>query len=155
MTPFSTREKVLTGTIIVLLLLILFLSFKIFDYKIDALAIGGDKYSKPPSMIESIEKASMIFLCKTEIEDKTAKYRISEIVYKDREYEFPYALDDYFPRLQQQVEQGIRCGDGRVVILSSRGPTVFQHLQIMGGTIAGFNGISVEEFILKVKAIKN
>ena len=155
MTPFSTREKILTGTSTVLLLLVLFLSYKIVDYKIDVHVIGGDKYSEPPSMIESIEKASMIFLCKTEIEDRTAKYRISEILYKDREYEFSYELGDFFPRLQQQVEQGFHYGEGRVVILSPRGPTVFQNLQIMRGKIAGFNDISVDDFIQKVKSVKH
>ena len=155
MAPFSVREKFLTGIIIVQFLLVLFLSFKIVDYKIDVYVLGGKKYSGPPSMIESIENASMIFICKTEIEDETVKYRISEIVYKDREYEFQYELGDYFPRLQQQIEQGIHYGEGRVVILSSRGPTVFQNLQIMRGGIAGFNGISLEDFIQRVKAIKN
>ena len=88
MAPYSKREKILAGTSIVLLLLVLFLSFKIVDYKIDLFVIGGDKYSGPPSMIESIERASMIFLCKTEVEDRTARYRISDILYKDRDYDF-------------------------------------------------------------------
>lgn len=154
MTPFTKREKILAGTIIFLFVLVLFLSFKIIDYKIDVLVIGGKKYSEPPSMNESIEKASMIFLCKTEIDNKIAKYRISEILYKDFNYEFSYEIGDYFPRLQQEVEPGINYGEGRVVILSSQGPTVFQHLQIMRGIIAGFDGISIEKFIQKVQEIK-
>ena len=154
MASFSNREKFLTGTIIVLFLLVIFLSFKIIDYKIDVLSIGCKKYSEPPSMIESIEKASMIFLCKTEIVDKTAKYRISEIIYKDRSYEFPYGLGDYFHRLQQKVEPGMHYGEGRIVILSSQGPTVFQNLQILNGAIPCFDGISVGDFIQKVKAVK-
>ena len=155
MTPFSRREKVLTGIIGLLLAIVLFLSFKIVDYKINVFVFGGKKYSDPPSMAESIEKASMIFICKTEIDHKTAKYRINEIIYKDTEYEFPYELGDYFPRLQQRVEEGFPYGEGRLVILSSSGPTVFQSLQIMRGKIAGFNGISVDDFIQKVRSIKH
>lgn len=155
MTPFTRREKVLTGIIGLLLVMVAFLSFKIVDYKINVFLMGDKKYSDPPSMTESIQRASMIFICKTEIEDKTANYRIIEILYKDTEYDFPYKLGDYFPRLQQQVEEGFPYGEGRVVILSSTGPTVFQSLQIMRGSIAGFNGISVDDFINKVKSIKS
>jgi hypothetical protein len=116
--------------------------------------MSGNKYSEPPPMIESIEKASMVFLCKTEIEDNTAKYRINEILYKDQSYEFPYELGDHFPRLQQEVEPGIHYGEGRVVILSSYGPIVFQNLEIMRGTIPGFDGISLESFVKNVQSIK-
>ena len=154
MAPFTKREKCFSVTIVILFVLVLLLSFKVIDYKIDVFVIGGKKYSEPPSLSESIKKASMIFLCKTEIEDKTAKYRINEILYKDNDYEFPYKLGDYFPRLQQDVEPGIYYGEGRVVILSSQGPTVFQHLQIMKGKIAGFDNISVNNFIQKVQEIK-
>ena len=134
--------------------MVVFLSFKMLDYKIDAFVLDGKKYSEPLSMNESIKKASMIFLCKAELSDNTAKYRISEIVYKDHDYEFPYVIGDYFPRLQQDIEQGFQYGEGRVVILSSQGPAVFQHLQIMRGVIAGFDGISVENFVEKVHEIK-
>ena len=154
MTKFSKREKYLVGTIIILFGLVVLLSFKIFDYKIDVFVLGGKKYSEPPSMNESIKKASMIFLCKTELIDNIAKYRISEVVYKDHDYEFPYVIGDYFPRLQQDTEPGFHYGEGRVVILSSQGPAVFQHLQIMRGTIAGFDGISIDNFIKKVHEIK-
>lgn len=155
MIPFSTREKILTGIIAVLFLLVLFLSFKIIDYKIDIFAASGDKYADPRSMIESIEKASMIFLCKTEVHDKIVKYRIDKIIYKEKKYEFPYELGDFFPRLQRELEQGIHYGEGQVVILSSKPPIVFQSLQIMRGAIAGLNGITLDDFIKEVQAIKN
>jgi hypothetical protein len=154
MTKFSKREKYLVGTIIIFFGLIVFLSFKILDYKIDVFVLGGNKYSEPPPMNVSIKNASMIFLCKTELIDNMAKYKISEVVYKDHDYEFPYVIGDYFPRLQQDTEAGVHYGEGRVVILSSQGPVVFQHLQIMRGAIAGFDGISVKDFIKKVHEIK-
>jgi hypothetical protein len=155
MTTFSTREKCLIGIIITLFALTLFLSFKLIEYKINVFLTTGYEDSEDPSMSESIKKASVIFICKTVIESETVKYRISEIIYKDDEYDFPYSLGAYYPKLQRPIETGIHYGEGRVVILSSKGPIVSQNLQIMGGTIPGFEGITVDDFNKNVKKIKD
>ena len=152
---FTKREKVLTGIIAFLVLSVFFLVFKIVDYKIDLFVLGGQRYEEPQSMEDSIEDASMIFLCKTEILKKTVRYRIEEIIYKDEKYEFPYELGDYFPRLQKEVDPGIYYGEGQIVILSSKPPILFRSVQVLQGTIAGFSGISLNNFKEKVAKIKN
>ena len=155
MIPFSKREKILTGIIALLFLLVLFLSFKIIDYKIDIFLIGSEKYAGPPSMVESIEKASMIFLCKTEFHDRIVKCRIDKIFFKEKQFDFSYGLGDFFPRLQKKLEQGIHYGEGQLVILSSKPPVVFQSLQITGGAIPGYNGINLDDYLKEVQAIRN
>lgn len=154
MNSFTKRERNLIGTMVVLIILVLFLLFKIVDYKIDLLVLGGDRYVDPLSMEESIEDASMIFLCKTEVTERKVKYKIDEIIFKDQKYEFPYNQGDYYPRLQDDVEVGVHYGEGQIVILSSKPPTTFQSLLIMQSNIPGYNNIKVGNFIEAVKKIK-
>ena len=117
---FTRREKVLTGIIGVLTLLLLFLLFKIGDYKIHLLNLeslnrSGDTYSGPPPIEDSIEDAGIIFLCKPDVQQETVKYEITEIVYKDKKLDFPYALGDYYPPIQKKVRPGIHYGGDQLV----------------------------------------
>ena len=155
MLPFTKREQILIVIIAILTSLVIFLSIKIADYKIDVFSVGANKYNKPPSLEESIENASMIFLCKKETHGKVIKYMIDRIIYKDDKYAFPYELGNYFPRLEQDVEEGIYYGEGQVVILSSKSNVPFQSAQIMQGVLRGFNNIKAEEFVKKVQAMKH
>ena len=155
MQPFNKREKILSSIVAILTLVVLFLSFKIIDYKIDISVLGSDKYVGPPSMEKSIEDASMVFLCKTVIHGDIVKYRIDKIIYKDEKYEFPYGIGDFFPRLQKDYDKNVYPGEGQVVILSSKPPTMFRSILIMNGALPGFNGISLDDFIVKFNAIKN
>ena len=146
MLPFTKREQILIVIIAILTSLVIFLSIKIADYKIGVFSIGANKYNNPPSLEESIENASMIFLCKKEIHGEVIKYMIDRIIYKD---------DNYVPRLQQYVEEGIYNSEGQVVILSSKSNVPFQSALIIQGVLRGFNNIKVEDFIKKVQTMKH
>jgi hypothetical protein len=155
MLPFTKREQILIIIIAILTLLAIFLSIKIADYKIGVFSTSANKYNNPPSLEESIENASMIFLCKKEIHGKVIKYMIDRIIYKDDNYTFPYEVGNYFPRLQQYVEEDIYDGEGQVVILSSKSNVPFQSALIIQGVLRGFNNIKVEDFIKKIQAMKH
>ena len=155
MKPFTKREKKLSGIIAVLVLLVIFLSFKIVDYNIKYFAVGGEVYDGPPSMEDSIKKASMILYCKLEVHGDTAKYKIDEIIYKNKKYEFPYSMGDFFPKLERTMKQGTYYGEGQLVILSAHGPTVFRSLQVMRGQIPAYDNIGIDKLIEMVNTIKN
>ena len=150
MKPLTKREKTITGIIAILILLVISLSFMT-----DVFSVGSNKYADPPSMEKYIENASIIFLCKKELHGKTVQYKINEIIYENERSEFPYEVGEFFPWLQQEIEQGIFYGEGQVVILSSKSPLTDQSVQIMKGVISDFNNIKIDDFVKKVESMKN
>ena len=154
MESFNKREKKLVFVISILGLLILFLSYKIVDYKISIMPVDGDKYVGPPSMEDSIKNASIIFICSEEANDEIVKYRIKEILYKDEKYEFPYAVGNFFPELEKRPMVGVYYDEEQLVILSTKSRIPKQTLRVIRGIIPGFKNITMDDFVKQVKSIK-
>lgn len=158
MQPFTKREKILLSIIVCLALLSGFLLYSktvCNNESSETIISESDFYADRKSDEETILDSSIIFICIPVIEQKIVKYKVNKIIYKDKDYVFPYFIGDYYPRIECKKEKGFYYKNERLVILSKKSPDVLRNFLIMdGGIIPLFDNLPLNEFIQTVNKLK-
>jgi len=160
MEKFSTREKLLSFSVFVLLAVIIYLAYNLYNLGFFTTQRNVSPDFNPPTFEDFIKSSRVVFTCTTENEGDYIRFKIDRILYKRENVEFPYHIGEIYGDMSEKKRPNMYYADGRLVFLCD-GPVVMGSFPIREGEVKPYHGtnshkvLSIEEISELIKSYKN